>query len=214
MTACITGRCIAAAAAAAPKPPVPWHLMQSSVAALPWWLPIVAVLRLVPYHFVPEGAWQVTHLGVDEVLAVKVMNLPEVWFVLVPEKDVNTVVEWHISQAGLVAPAIGMCRGDIVTPPVVLSVVARLVTPYQAMPAEWQLAQPEAMFVCTMAVPGPKELVERWQTLQSSAPGGVKCPPVDPTAGEPTICRGWKKVPVVPSKVPLPGVLGVNFEPE
>ena len=213
----ITGRrWNAAAAAAPPKPPVLWQLMQSCEDELPWWLPTVAVLRLVPYHFWPEGPWQLLQVGVDEPLLplVKVMNWPEVWFVLVPEKDVKTEVEWHISQPEFVAPAMGMCRGDIVTPPVVLSVVARLVTPYQLMLAVWQLAHPVVMLVCTIAVPGPKALVERWQTLQSSAEGRGRWPPVVPTAGEATIWRGWKFVPVVPSKAPPLVPEGVNFAPD
>ena len=64
---------LAAAAAAAAKPPVGlWQSMQSAVVLLPWWLPIVAVLKLTPYHVAPLGAWQVTHFGVE----VPVLLLP------------------------------------------------------------------------------------------------------------------------------------------
>jgi hypothetical protein len=46
-----------AAAAAAAKPPVGlWQSTQSAVVELPWWLPIVAVLKLVPYHLAALGA--------------------------------------------------------------------------------------------------------------------------------------------------------------
>ncbi len=61
------GLALAAAAAAAAKAPVGlWQSMQSALVLLPWWLPIVAALRLVPYHVAPLGAWQVTHFGVDD----------------------------------------------------------------------------------------------------------------------------------------------------
>jgi hypothetical protein len=61
------GLALAAAAAAAAKPPVGlWQSMQSAVVELPAWLPIVLVLRLVPYHVAPLGAWQFTHRGVDD----------------------------------------------------------------------------------------------------------------------------------------------------
>ena len=67
------GLALAAAAAAAANAPVGlWQSMQSAVVLLPWWLPIVAVLKVVPYHLVPLGAWHVTHRGVD----VPVLLLP------------------------------------------------------------------------------------------------------------------------------------------
>jgi hypothetical protein len=66
---------LAAAAAVAAKPPVGlWQSTQSAVVLLPWWLPIVAVLKLTPYHLAPLGAWQVTHLGVE--LPVLLLPLP------------------------------------------------------------------------------------------------------------------------------------------
>ena len=69
----------AAAAAAAAKPPVAlWQSMQSEAVVLPWWLPIVAVLMLAPNHFVPLGAWQVTHFGVDVPLLLLPWPLPRV----------------------------------------------------------------------------------------------------------------------------------------
>ena len=73
----VVGRFWAAAAAAA-KPPVGlWQSTQSAVALLPWWLPIVAVLmRLTFCHFVPLGAWQLTHFGVE--VPVLLLPLPRV----------------------------------------------------------------------------------------------------------------------------------------
>ena len=60
------GLALAAAAAAAAKAPVGlWQSMQSAAVVLFWWLPIVAVLSVTPYHLAPLGAWHVTHFGVD-----------------------------------------------------------------------------------------------------------------------------------------------------
>jgi hypothetical protein len=165
----------ATAAAAAPSNWfVLWQLMQSWVDLLPWWLPTVAVLSETPYQLAPLGPWQLLHVGVDDPdePCVYFMNAPDVWLTLVPLNEVKTVVEWHSSQAGLLAPVVGTCRGESTLPPVVTSWVAVLETPYQMAPLLWQVAQPLEMFVCTIAVPGPNADVEVWQTLQSSAEGG------------------------------------------
>jgi hypothetical protein len=115
---------LAAAAAAAAKPPVAlWQSMQSAVVELPWWLPIVAALKLTPYHFVPLGAWQLTHFGVDEPVLlvplplVYVMNGPLVCGTVVPLNPPGTVVEvWHTLQA--VVPN-GKCCAAEAAPPLV-----------------------------------------------------------------------------------------------
>jgi hypothetical protein len=71
------GLALAAAAAAAANPPVGlWQSMQSAVVELPAWLPIVLVLKLVPYHVAPLGAWQVTQRGLDDPLLL--LPLPRV----------------------------------------------------------------------------------------------------------------------------------------
>jgi hypothetical protein len=111
-----------AAAAAAANPPVGlWQSMQSEAGVLPWWLPIVAVLMLAPNHFVPPGAWQVTHFGVDEPLLgvplplVQVMNGPLVCGTVVPLKPPGTVTEvWQTLHA--VDPN-GRCCEDEAAPP-------------------------------------------------------------------------------------------------
>jgi hypothetical protein len=67
LTAATVGLGLALAAAAAKAAPVAlWQSMQSAAAVLPWWAPIVAVLKVAFCHRVPLGAWQVTHFGADE----------------------------------------------------------------------------------------------------------------------------------------------------
>jgi hypothetical protein len=116
------GLALAAAAAAAAKPPVElWQSMQSAVVELPWWLPIVAVLKLTPYHLAPLGAWQVTQRGLDDPLLllplplVQVMNGPFVCGTVVPLKPPGTVVEaWQMLQA--VEPNGRCCAADAAPP--------------------------------------------------------------------------------------------------
>ena len=225
MEACANMRLPAAAAAAAPPKLVRlWQPMQSWLVVLPWWLPMVTVLKDVPYHFVPLGLWQLVHLGVPTAalpVPVDGRNVVVCGMVVVLPKDVNTVSEWQPLQSQLppVPFAIGTCTGESVAglppvpPPVV---VARLVTPYHFMPAVWQLAQLLVILVCTIAVPGPKLVNTRWQTLQSSLVGSGMCPPETPTAGEVMICLGWNAVwpeVYVPNVPPPPDVAGVNTGP-
>src|SRR6267378_3652345 len=71
------GLALAAAAAAAAKPPVGlWQSTQSAVVVLLACWPSVLVLKLVPYHVAPLGAWQVLHFGVD--VPVLLLPLPRV----------------------------------------------------------------------------------------------------------------------------------------
>jgi hypothetical protein len=77
------------------------------------------------------------------------------WFIFVPLKLLNTVVEWQLSQA---APPIGMCvPGGVTT-----------VTPKKLLPLAWQLVHPDEMpewFI----VPPLKllNLAGEWQSSQA-----------------------------------------------
>jgi hypothetical protein len=160
------------ALAAAAEPPmlvVVWQFTQSWLVVLPWWLPTVAVLRLTPYHFCPDGPWQLLHVGFDTALLLRCVPVITMngaaCGTFVPLNDVNVVAEWQVSHA--VVPY-GTCAGD--SPVGVL-----IVTPYHAMPAAWQLAQPLVMPVWFIAVPGPNAVVEAWHTLQSSPVGIGMC---------------------------------------
>jgi hypothetical protein len=159
---------VVGALAAAAEPPmlvVVWQLTQSWLVVLPLWLPTVAVLRLTPYHFCPDGPWQPLHVGVDTALLLRcvpvIVRNGATCGTVVPLNEVNVVAEWQVSHA--VVPY-GTCAGD--RPAGVL-----IVTPYHAMPAAWQVAQPLEMPAWFIAVPGPKAVVEAWHTLQSSPLG-------------------------------------------
>jgi hypothetical protein len=78
---------------------------------------------------------------------------------------VYVVGEWQVLQSS--EPGRGTCAGWVAE--------VTIVTPTHDMPAAWQVAQAEVRLTWFIAVPGPNEVVEAWQTLQSSPLGIGKC---------------------------------------
>jgi hypothetical protein len=79
-----------------------------------------------------------------------------------PWNVVNVLAEWHASHA---ADPIGTWLVGIVTTAGV---------PLNVFPAAWQVAHPELIPVCTIAVPGPNAVVDLWQVSQAAVVG--MCP--------------------------------------
>jgi hypothetical protein len=68
------------------------------------------------------------------------------WFILVPAKVVKFAAEWHVSHA----PDVGRWLLGLVF----------TVTPAKVLPVSWQVAQPLAIPLWFIGVPGPNALVD------------------------------------------------------
>ena len=107
-----------------------WQLLHSPVGG--WfgsWVAVGRVTMVTPYQVLPVS-WQVVH-----PIAVTAE-----WFIGVPEKAVNLVGAWQLSQAALPT---GICVAGGVT----------TVTPKKPLPLAWQLAQPDEMPAWFIVVP-------------------------------------------------------------
>ena len=125
-----------------------WQVPQSPVVGCAASCAAVGRVTIVTPNQLLPVSWQVAH----------VVAATGVWFIGVPAKLVKLAGAWQLSHAAVV----GMWFAGL---------VLRLVTPVNALPVSWQFAHPVAIPVCTIAVPGPKAVVEVWQVMQSAVVG-------------------------------------------